>query len=218
VHIITRSSFASVAATIMVTALVAGCGGGAAKNDPDFFTSGSREADQRAEQRIAKAQQERGEGISGNRAETPFGALGPKAKPALFARLGGEEGVAAIVDDFVTRVLADPRVNWERKGVTKRKMLGLPGESAEWQADRVNVTTLKKHLNQFLALATGGPTHYDGREMKPAHEGLRITNAEFDAAVGDLKATLDMFKIPVPEQKELLSIIESTRPQVVEVR
>ena len=54
--------------------------------------------------------------------------------------------------------------------------------------------------------------------MRQAHQGLVITNAEFDAAVGDLKATLDKLGMATPEQKELLSIIESTRPQVVEER
>ncbi len=51
--------------------------------------------------------------------------------------------------------------------------------------------------------------------MKSAHADLHITNAEFDAAVGDLKASLDKLQIPNREQKELLAIAESTRPQIV---
>ena len=54
--------------------------------------------------------------------------------------------------------------------------------------------------------------------MKQVHTGMRISNAEFDASIGDLKATLDKFAIPTAEQKELLAIIESTRSQVVEER
>jgi hemoglobin len=54
--------------------------------------------------------------------------------------------------------------------------------------------------------------------MKEVHQDLQITNAEFDASVGDLKATLDRLQIRNQEQKELLAIIESTRPQVVTVR
>ena len=56
------------------------------------------------------------------------------------------------------------------------------------------------------------------QEMRDAHTGLKITNNEFDAAVGDLKASLDKLQIPNKEQKELLAIVESTRPQVVEER
>jgi hemoglobin len=54
--------------------------------------------------------------------------------------------------------------------------------------------------------------------MKQVHKGMAITNAEFDAAVGDLKATLDKLGVGTDEQKELLAVIESTRPQVAEQR
>ena len=77
---------------------------------------------------------------------------------------------------------------------------------------------MKKHLIQFISLATGGPAHYDGKDLKPLHANMHISNPEFDAAVGDLKASLDNLKIPNTEQKELLAIIESTRPEIVTVR
>jgi hemoglobin len=44
---------------------------------------------------------------------------------------------------------------------------------------------------------------------------MHISNPEFDAALGDLKASLDRQQVPNKEQKELLAIIESTRPQIV---
>lgn len=189
-----------------------GCGS-AEKKDRDFFTSGSREADQRAEQRVAKVEQLRGE------SDQKKGADGETTvKKTLYERIGGEKGVQAIVDDFVPRVLADPRVNWERKGVERGGVLGVGTSSAEWKPTAENVHRLKKHLAQFLALSTGGPPTYEGRDMKEVHGGMRITNAEFDATVGDLKATLDKLGIAVDEQKELLSIVESTRPQVATQR
>ncbi len=61
----------------------------------------------------------------------------------------------------------------------------------------------------------GGPAHYDGKDIKPTHAGMSIGNPEFDAVVGDLKASLDKLQVPNKEQKELLAIIESTRPQIV---
>lgn len=201
-----KTTFGSIA--IVIAVLAAGCGS-ADKEDRDFHTSGSREADQRAEQRIAKTQQLRGEGADA--AETD------KQRP-LYERLGGEKGVAAIVDDFVDRALADPRVNWERKGIERGGVLGIGGKSAEWNASAENVAQLKKHMAQFIAVATGGPAYYDGRDMKAAHAGMKITNAEFDATIGDLKAALDNLGIAVDEQKELLAIIESTRPQIAEER
>jgi hemoglobin len=67
-------------------------------------------------------------------------------------------------------------------------------------------------------LATGGPAHYTGRDIQSAHSNMKVSNPEFDAAVGDLKASLDRLQVPNQEQKELLSIVESTRPQIVTQR
>jgi hemoglobin len=91
-------------------------------------------------------------------------------------------------------------------------------QNVTWSATPQNVGTMNLHMVQFLTLATGGPAQYQGKEMRPVHSGLHISNAEFDAAVGDFKATLDKLKVPNREQKELLAIIESTRPEIVEER
>jgi hemoglobin len=221
----------SVASIVLVSVLfavagaggVGGCGSGQKTEDRDFYTSGSRDADQRAEQRVAKDEQlkgdqavEKSDGKAAEEAKKDQAAA--NAKKTLYERLGGEAGVQKIVDDFVPRVLADPRVNWERKGVTRGGFSLKRNQSVEWQPTAENQARLKKHLGQFLSLATGGPTTYDGKEMKGAHAGMHISNPEFDATVGDLKATLDKLAIPTDEQKELLAIIESTRPQVVEER
>src|SRR5437867_12807897 len=89
----------------------AGCGGGKAeKKNNDFFTSGSREADQRASQRMAKAEQLGGSGEGAGekgakKAKPNAGAPGSgqpaqvEGKLALFDRLGGAEGIIKIVDD-----------------------------------------------------------------------------------------------------------------------
>jgi hemoglobin len=203
----------------------AGCGAGKAQQkSTDFFTSGDREADQRADQRMAQTEQLRGGGQgSGEKASakvTTDGKAVAKADQAksLYDRLGGETQIKAIVDDFVTRALADPRVNWERKGVKMGGFSLSRGKSMEWNANEYNVAQLKKHLVQFVTLSTGGPAFYDGREMKDAHANLHISNPEFDATVGDLKASLDKLQVPNKEQKELLAIIESTRPLIAEER
>jgi hemoglobin len=201
-----------IAALAGAIVFASGCAGHEAGKGPDFFTSGSREADQRAEQRVAKVQEMRGKGAD---------EQDPKAAPAkksLYERLGGEAGVRAIVDDFVVRAIADPRVNWERKGLKTTGFQNFTKRPREWQPTSENVAQLKKHLAQFLALATGGPPRYEGRDIKESHASMRISNAEFDAAVGDLKATLDTLHVPTVEQKELLAIVESTRPQVVAER
>jgi hemoglobin len=189
--------------------IIAGCGGKQVQQK-DFFTSGSRDADQRAAQRIAKTNQIRGTSGAPN-------LLAP-VKKSLYERLGADAGITAIVDDFITRALADPRVNWQRKGTTRGGFLGIGKKSASWDASPEHVVLLKAHIVQFLSLASGGPAKYEGRDMRQVHRGMNIDNSEFDAAVGDLKAAMDRLQIATAEQKELIAILESTRPEIVEKR
>ncbi len=139
-------------------------------------------------------------------------------KLSLFDQLGGQPGISNIVADFIPRVMDDPRVNWDRKRVKHGGLSIHRGESEEWTPAPQKVELLKQHMAEFIALATGGPAHYTGREIQPVHAHMHISNAEFDAARGDLKVTLDRLKVPNLQQKDLLAIIESTRPEIVTER
>jgi hemoglobin len=204
-----------------------GCRSKPQAQNKDYFTSGSREADQRASQRMAKAEQLEGSGEgsgekgvkkSSKKAAGGTGeAVQAENKVSLFDRLGGEKGLTALVDDFTPRLLQDPRVNWDRLGVKSHGVFKRT-KAETWQATPDNIANLKKHMVQFLALATGGPVQYEGKEMKASHANMQISNPEFEAAVGDIKASLDKLQIPNKEQKELLAIIESTRPLIVTER
>jgi len=196
---------------VLISIVLAGCANENAKQR-DYHTSGNREADQRAEQRVAQAEQIRGDGDKGGK------KADGNAQTSLFERIGGQKSVQLLVSDFVDRAIADPRVNFERKGITKGGVLGIGDKPAEWKPTKENVAVVKKHIVQFLTLAMGGPAIYDGLEMKSSHAGMKITNAEFDACVGDMKASLDAMKVPTTEQKEVLAILESTRAQIVEQR
>jgi hemoglobin len=205
-----------------------GCGSSKTKRqNQTFFTSGSKEADQRASQRMAKEEQLGGSGEGAgekrvNQAKPQgggtngTGGVQAEAKRSLYDRLGGEQGLTKIIDDFMPRALQDPRVNWSRQGQGSGGFLH--HRSHTWTNSPANVAALKKHMIQFLALATGGPAHYEGKEMRNVHSGMAISNPEFDATIGDLKATLDKLQIPNQEQKELLAIVESTRPEIVTER
>jgi len=118
------------------------------------------------------------------------------ADKSLYERLGGKEAITAVVDDFVGRVAADKRIN---------------GFFA-----KANVPRLKMMLVDQICEATGGPCKYTGRDMKSAHQGMGITNADFDALVGDLVASLDKFKVGEREQQELLAALGPMRKNIVQ--
>ncbi|MBI1849866.1 MAG: group 1 truncated hemoglobin [Planctomycetes bacterium] len=127
------------------------------------------------------------------------------AKRSLYERLGGEAAITAVVDDFVGRAAGDPKVNFTRAGT-----------GHEWAATPENTAHLKKLLVQFIGMVAGGPKHYEGRDMKSVHAGMKISNAEFDALAGDLSASLDHFSVPTKEQQELMALVGSTRAEIVE--
>jgi hemoglobin len=221
-------------AVLAALVVLSGCGSTKAQQkNKEFFTSGSQEADQRASQRMAQSEQLTGSGeknVKETSTPEPAQAGSPgsesatntaprvEGKLALFDRLGGAAGISNIVADFLPRAMQDPRVNWDRKDVTRGGISFHRDESVTWDASRASVALLTRHIIEFLSLATGGPAHYDGKEMKESHARLHISNAEFDATVGDLKASLDRLQIPNTEQKELLAIVESTRPEIVTER
>lgn len=125
---------------------------------------------------------------------------------SLYERLGGEAAIRAVVDDFVPRTAANPAVNFTRAGHEK-----------PWDATPENVEHLKKLLVDFIGTATGGPQNYQGRDMKTAHQGMKIASAEFDAMAADLLASLKALNVPDKETNELMAIAASTKGAIVEV-
>ncbi len=123
------------------------------------------------------------------------GSSGPAT--SLYDRLGGKEAITAVVDQFVANVAADARIN---------------GRFAA-----TDIPKLKRHLVDQVCMATGGPCTYTGRDMKTAHAGMKITNADFDALVEDLIGALKKFNVPEGEQKELLALLGPMKKEIVEV-
>ena len=123
-------------------------------------------------------------------------------KKSLHDRIGGQAALTKVVDDFVARAAANPKVNFTRNG--------------KWVASDAAVKTLKMHLVNFLGSAFGGPQKYTGRSMKESHSGMGITQAEFDALAADLRAVLEANKVPSAEVAEIMKIAASTAPAIVE--
>ncbi len=82
---------------------------------------------------------------------------------------------------------------------------------------RTDLARLTKMLIDQVCEATGGPCRYNGRSMKEAHAGMKVTKGEFSALVEDLVATLNQFKVPSAEQDELLAILGPLKSDIVEV-
>ena len=143
-------------------------------------------------------------GCEDSRTEKRAPAAATTSNTSLYARLGGEPAVRAVVDDFVGRAAANPAVNFARKGTVR-----------EWEPSAPNVDHLKMGLRDFVCVAAGGGCEYKGMDMRTAHRSMKITDLEFNALAADLKASLDKFNVPAREQSELLAAIEATRKDIV---
>jgi hemoglobin len=87
----------------------------------------------------------------------------------LFEKLGGREAIAAVVDNFYKRVLADDRINGFFKETDMEKQL--------------------RHQTAFVAFALGGPK-YSGKSMEKAHEGMNLQPEHFNSVAGHLADAL----------------------------
>ena len=120
------------------------------------------------------------------------------ATPSLYKRLGGREGIAGVVDGFVTNALADPRIGPAFKALPAAK-----------------VGPLKSNLADFICDQTGGPCSYVGRPMKEAHKGMGLAKEDFDACNAALAKALDSAKVAPPDKAEVMKLVQSLMPEIV---
>jgi hemoglobin len=120
---------------------------------------------------------------------------------SLHDRLGGTTAIAGVVDGFVANVAADTRIN---KFFTRVA------------SDTAAMREFKQKLVDQICQGAGGPCTYTGKDMKTAHQGMGLTNADFDALVEDLVKALDSAGVPQKEKDDLLAILGPMRTDIVE--
>jgi hemoglobin len=119
----------------------------------------------------------------------------------LFDRLGGVIAIATVVDDFVDRIMADPRLN--------------ANPAVNEAHHKIPPAGFKYLVTEQVCEATGGPQRYTGRSMHESHAHLNITESEWQAFLDDFRQTLDKFQVPPSEQAELFAIVQSTKGDIV---
>ena len=125
----------------------------------------------------------------------------PAEKTSLYERLGGVYSIATVVDDFIDRIMVDPRLN--------------ANPLVDEAHHRVPPAGFKYLVTEMVCWATGGPQKYTGKSMAESHRHLKITAEEWDAFLDDFQQTLDKFHVRAEEQAELKAIVNSTRSDIV---
>ena len=106
-------------------------------------------------------------------------------KPTLYDRLGGVYSIAAVVDDFIDRVMHNPVLN--------------ANPAVDEAHHRVSAAGFKYYVTEMVCWATGGPQTYTGRAMGESHKHLKITEGEWAAFCKDFDDTIAKFNVPEAE-------------------
>jgi hemoglobin len=122
-------------------------------------------------------------------------------RPSLYLRLGGYDALAAFVDDLLLRATSDPQIGVYWKGTS-----------------RDSLRRARQLALDFLCASMGGPAIYVGRGMKTLHQGMGISDADWEILMQHSRKTLDDLGIAEPEGKEVLSFLEGLKADIVEAR
>ncbi|TQV66298.1 group 1 truncated hemoglobin [Exilibacterium tricleocarpae] len=114
---------------------------------------------------------------------------------SLYEKLGGEPAIKAVVEKFYEKVLVDTRI-----------------------CHLFDNTDMERQLEKqkaFLTLAFGGPNNYTGKDLREAHKHLDLSDMHFDAVSECLQATLEEVDAGEREKGEVMAIVKSVRPHVL---
>jgi hemoglobin len=131
---------------------------------------------------------------------TPVGnAAAEGTEPTLYKRLGGYDAIAAVVDDFIGRMVADPGLS--------RFFAGFSNDSKG---------RIRQLVVDQLCAATGGPCVYIGRGMKESHMGSGISEKDWQRSTELLIASMDKYKVGQKEKAEVVAALSTLKPDIVE--
>jgi hemoglobin len=122
-------------------------------------------------------------------------AMGQAPADATFQGLGGKPGIHNIVATLIPLVLADPRIK-------------------ESFAD-TDLANLALRLEEQFCVLSGGPCVYKGKDMTDIHDGLNITNAQFNALAEDVQVAMERNGVPSRIANKLMARLAPMQRSIV---
>jgi hemoglobin len=129
---------------------------------------------------------------------TSASAQSMNSSSALYQAFGEKAGLVKLMDDFVPRLQADPRLAEAFKNA--------------------NVVNLKSQLVNQICQVSGGPCEYKGPDMKVTHSNMDITKTDFNALVEVLQKSMDAQGIAFSSQNQLLAKLAPMHRDVITVK
>ena len=122
-------------------------------------------------------------------------AQAPAADDSTYQGLGGKTGIKKIVDTLVPMILSDARIKDSFKDIDMKNL-----------AMRLE--------EQFCALS-GGPCVYKGKDMVDIHDGLNVTNFQFNALTEDLQIAMERNDVATRIQNKLVPKLAPMQRSIV---
>ena len=113
----------------------------------------------------------------------------------LYKAFGEKAGLVSLMDDFMIRLLADPRTGPHFRPANQQRVK-------------------EQLVDQFCELG-GGPCVYKGADMKSAHANLDIKKSDFNALVEVLQVSMDAKGIPFRKQNEMLALLAPMNRDII---
>ena len=113
----------------------------------------------------------------------------------LYKAFGEKAGLVALMDDFMVRLLADPRTGPHFQPANQQRV--------------------KEQLVDQLCDLGGGPCQYKGADMQSSHSNLDIKKSDFHALVEVLQQSMDAKNIPFRKQNEMLALLAPMNRDII---
>lgn len=113
---------------------------------------------------------------------------------SLYEKLGGEDVIGKVVENFYKRVMEDESVNHFFRDTDMAKQL--------------------RHQTAFISYALGGAP-YTGRSMAAAHKGLNLQPGHFDSIVNHLQTSLRHFGVTEDDIRQITDKVGSLKGDIL---
>jgi hemoglobin len=117
---------------------------------------------------------------------------------SLYERIQYAGGLRRLVETLYPRILADPSLLFYFKHL-----------------DDQHLKRLRWHMLTLLAVITGGPSKYQGRDVHEAHADLHITGEALDRVLWHVQGTLQELEVEEEDQRAVLAAMQARRDEVV---
>lgn len=117
------------------------------------------------------------------------------SNPTLYQQLGGMPAIESIAGNFVYEIGYDQQI--------------------VKHFEETNLDRFYGKMIEHLCMVTNGPCEYTGDSMQVVHEGMDISEAEFNRVVELLIHAMNRSEIPVRLQNQILARLAPLRGDII---